>query len=67
MPWLCVRIESGDVHVMPLDDTKPHDESRSCACHPRIDIRANNVVIHNSYDGREIVEQATIYIHKAVN
>jgi len=50
-----------DVHVMPVNDLKEHEESRFCACRPVLEKPVEGggtVVIHNSYDGREITERA---------
>lgn len=45
------------IHVIPIDDLKSHIEAGSwCHCAPRID---KDVVIHNSYDGREFFEPET--------
>jgi hypothetical protein len=39
------------VHVYPLHDIAPHNtDSAVCPCNPRTE---DNVVIHNSFDGRE--------------
>lgn len=47
------------VHVLPVNDWREHEESRTCACGPRIDERQDGVlVIHHSYDGREFIERA---------
>ena len=51
-----------DVHVLPQNDLREHDESRFCWCMPRIEIVVASrgepaVVIHNSADGRELVEE----------
>ncbi len=44
------------VHVIPLNDLRPHDEcGLDCLCGPRFD---DGIVIHNSWDGREITERA---------
>ncbi len=43
------------VHVYPLEDAKPHDLNGPCPCGAILD---GNVVIHNSFDGREILERA---------
>ena len=46
-------------HVTPVDDLVSHQESENCACNPRIEIVGENVlVIHNSYDRRELIEEA---------
>lgn len=49
-----------DVHVLPIDDLREHRESRDCWCLPRLleeEADAEVVVVHNSLDGRELVEQ----------
>lgn len=43
------------VHVMPVEDLKEHECSLSCSCQPRV---SGEVVVHNSWDGREILERA---------
>lgn len=42
------------VHVMPVNDLRPHDESLQCWCRPVDDA---GVVVHNSMDGREDFEE----------
>ncbi len=54
--WLAVK--SGDqVHVIPHEDLEPHFETPECHCrperHPHTD---EQVVVHNSFDGREAAE-----------
>jgi len=45
-------------HIFPLDEEDKHDlEGFYCDCDPRIDWD-NDLVVHNSFDGREAVEQA---------
>lgn len=45
-------------HVFPLNEEEQHDlNGFSCDCEPKIDWD-NELVVHNSYDGRESVEQA---------
>lgn len=51
------------VHVYPVNDLKPHDlSSRDCHCHPRVERVPDKgwVVVHNSYDGREVIEDIEI-------
>lgn len=44
-------------HVIPNNDLKPHDESTTCHCEPRVEhINGNMVIIHNAFDGREGLE-----------
>lgn len=47
------------VHVLPVNDLKSHEEETTCECEPRIEIvEGGMLVVHNSFDGREIIEQA---------
>ncbi len=43
------------LHVIPLNDTREHEESVDCWCKPRDD--GDGVVVHNSADRREEYEQ----------
>ncbi len=43
------------IHVTPVNDTYSHEQSADCACDPSIE---EDVVVHNSYDGRELIEEA---------
>jgi len=54
-------------HVYPVNDEKPHElEGTMCPCGPRVEWNdpktgepyAEALVIHNSFDCREIVEEA---------
>lgn len=45
-----------NVHVIPNNDWKEHEESVDCWCHPTRDVEDENVIIHNSLDGREVQE-----------
>ncbi len=45
-------------HIQPINDTHEHVDSSVCACEPRVQlIDGNMLVIHNSFDGRELLEQ----------
>lgn len=46
-------------HILPVDDLKPHIEALECRCNPKIEIQDNGamIVVHKSYDGRELKEQ----------
>lgn len=47
------------IHVIPVNDLKPHRESYVCHCEPKIENHTGNMIcIHNSFDGREGVEWA---------
>lgn len=44
-------------HVLPINDLRDHVEAEDCWCEPRIEEDdGGTVVIHNSMDGRELVE-----------
>ena len=48
-----------NVHVYPINDLKEHntEDFLNCNCNPRVEtINGNFMIIHNSYDGREIIE-----------
>ena len=42
-------IEGKEIHVMPTNDIKEHEESFYCWCHPRRDSEQPSVVIHNAF------------------
>jgi hypothetical protein len=57
------------IHVYPLNDLKEHDTSNkgnTCDCNPKIVIKDYHeiLVVHNSYDGREVVEFANEILNK---
>ena len=46
------------LHVIPQNDLIEHTESMMCACEPPTIIGGGKtIVIHNSFDGREIIEE----------
>jgi hypothetical protein len=46
------------IHVVPIDDIREHEEHEACWCAPRVESEGYGVVIiHNSMDGRELVER----------
>jgi hypothetical protein len=53
-------VSDGDYHVLPVGDLVPHREHEDCACGPRIEVQPNGVavIVHNSWDGRELEERA---------
>jgi hypothetical protein len=46
-------------HVLPINDTNEHEESSACECQPELQMQENGnmLIIHNSFDGREIIEE----------
>jgi hypothetical protein len=51
---------SDNYHILPLNDTEEHERSPFCQCEPKIEKQENGsmLIIHNSFDGREMVEEA---------
>lgn len=54
-------------HIIPINDLKEHEESSTGECNPKLldegDLDGNMIIIHNSYDGREIIEQVNEIIN----
>lgn len=45
------------IHVIPLNDLKEHTEDSTCECVPQLIVESGEMIfIHNSYDGRELLE-----------
>lgn len=52
--------KADDIHVHPVGDLRDHELTRTCWCQP--DVRQDpdgdgTLVIHNSLDGRELIEK----------
>ncbi len=46
-----------DVHVLPVNDLREHEQTRTCWCKPRVTREDKNyIIVHASLDGRELVE-----------
>ena len=46
-------------HILPVDDSDEHEESSMCKCEPEVQESGGGIlIIHNSFDGREGLEQA---------
>lgn len=51
--------EGCEIHHIPLNDLMEHDvNGTNCRCKPQIKFGHFNIVTHNSFDGREVVEFA---------
>ena len=50
------------VHILPINDLKEHEENTTCECNPKVEVLENGeiLVIHNSYDRREVTEEARL-------
>lgn len=57
------------VVVYPVGDIKEHDiYSTTCECNPKVECEPDSdmLIIHNSFDGREAVEQANKILSEVV-
>jgi len=53
------------LHITPIDDLQPHEESSTCKCEPRVEMLENGdmLVIHSSFDGRELFEEINEFLN----
>jgi hypothetical protein len=53
-------------HILPINDLKEHSERSSCECNPKVRQLENGdlLVSHNSYDGRELIEELLAEVNK---
>jgi len=64
--WSAFVAENNDIFVIPLDDIREHSRY-DCPCGPKTEIYGERLlVIHNSFDEREVIEGAVEYI-KSLN
>jgi hypothetical protein len=48
----------GFIHVVPVDDLRPHKLLPRCWCGPTLERQINGTLVtHNAEDGRELVER----------
>jgi len=49
------------LHVMPINDIREHIDKSTCPCGPTAELQESGdiIMLHNSWDGREFVEQLT--------
>jgi len=46
------------IHILPTNDLEPHEQETTCKCKPRVEfVEGGMLVIHNSFDQRELEEQ----------
>lgn len=52
-------------HVLPVNDLKEHTMSSTCECNPKVIIEESGdlTISHNSYDGREIIEEVNYILN----
>jgi uncharacterized protein YlzI (FlbEa/FlbD family) len=47
------------INICPINDIKPHTFNSTCECNPDVIIENGEMlIVHNSFDGRELVEEA---------
>lgn len=56
--WKTINSDDG-MHIIPLEDLKPHKTTAICFCRPR---EEGIIFIHKLFDGREITEKAISYV-----
>lgn len=62
--WQKVTDENGDIDILPLREE--HTRDASCKCKPDVQIYGSCVMrVHNSFDHREIIEEARDIIQGA--
>lgn len=55
--WEVREQDNGDRDILPLGED--HGRGPGCSCNPRVDVEGGYLVtVHNSFDHREIVEEA---------
>lgn len=56
------------IHIVPTADIKEHDLNTFCPCDPLVDYDEPEIlVIHNAFDGRELLELAEEILHGGKN
>ena len=45
-----------EVHVLPVNDWRPHEATKNCWCNPTPDEQNPRVIVHHSMDRREEYE-----------
>lgn len=53
-------------HILPIGDSDEHEESSMCKCKPTVKEEEGGgiLIVHNSFDGREGLEQAIEILNK---
>lgn len=55
--WTNIVSDNGDIDIVPIGEI--HVSGKSCSCRPSTELHGSVLVIlHQSFDHREIVEQA---------
>ena len=52
-------------HIIPMNDSDTHAECKHCKCVPYVEnVEGTEIIIHNSFDGREALEWAKEILRK---
>jgi hypothetical protein len=55
--WQVVKSSmTGDMHVIPKDDKRPHLPMAHCWCNPELIEDDEEIWVHNAFDGRNDYE-----------
>ncbi len=52
-----------EIHVVPVDDLRPHEPAATCWCHPEEEGDEPCNWAHNSLDGRDAYEDGSLQLH----
>ena len=51
-------------HVLPINDSEPHEESTTCKCEPKVlHVDGNMIIIHMAFDGRHLIEEINEFLN----
>jgi hypothetical protein len=56
-------------HLYPVNDLKPHDtDGTTCHCDPEMELtpEGDMLIIHNSFDGRELIEEGEAILRELI-
>jgi len=56
MGWAVIEV-AGESHIVPIADIQPHSTDPGCPCGPVRHPGDSDVIVHNSFDGREVAER----------
>jgi len=46
------------LHILPINDLEEHEELSTCKCNPKlIEENGELILVHNSFDKREVIER----------
>ena len=55
------------INVIPINDLKEHTENSTCECEPKVIIENGEmIVVHNSFDRRELIEHVIDVMNKNI-